>query len=208
MTIAYVSSAAAEASSVSMPTHASGDTLVMWAWNTTNSTAVTVPSGWMTVRTRTTGAKYSVLATKIAASASETSGTWTNATHVAVAVYNDGTNYLAIGDVTGQGSTSTTMQYAGEAMQARNGSAWYLGFGAGALNSTAVETPPSGMTHRVGVAGAANGEIAIHDSNGTAATWTSANVTVTSMVWHTIVCEIFDTGIAKKAGGGGYVIGA
>lgn len=85
--------------------------------------------------------------------------------------------------------------------------AWLIGFGAGALNSTTTETAPTGMTNRTSVAGASAGEVGLHDSNGVLTTWSNQNVAVSSEAWHAWVFEIYDTGIAKAAGGSGGVIG-
>jgi len=150
----------------------------------------------------------SVAAFKIAASSAETSGTWTNAELLACAVYTDSVNYLIPFASNGSAATSTSLgyqsliAYPSTSVSSIGVSAWVVGCGLSALNSTATETAPASMTNRVSQAGATDGEIAIHDTNADVASWSTTSVTITSSVWHALTLSLLDTGIAKASGGG------
>jgi hypothetical protein len=216
MTISYVGSAAAEATSVTLPAHQAGDLIVLFAWNGGSLTIPTVPSGWLIIRNwaRNPGAnRAGVIAYKMAASASETSGTWTNAAMVGVAIYRDDANILALGgDALGTDINSTGFTYQALPVNTnttaafgkmRSASGWLIGIGGANVNDQSLETPPSGMTNRLNLAGASTNEISIHDTNSNVSSWASTNVTLASTtVGSSCVLEIFDTGIPKSSGGG------
>lgn len=90
MAISYISTASAAANTVAMPSHVAGDMIVAFTFRDGNATAPTIPAGWQGLGQPTiTGANTCSIsiAYKIAASGSETTGTWTNATGISVGVY-------------------------------------------------------------------------------------------------------------------------
>ncbi|MCB1297343.1 MAG: hypothetical protein KDB67_22155, partial [Gordonia sp.] len=99
----FIGSAAASATSVTLPEHQAGDFLLIVALTTfasSGSVQPTLPAGWTQVRADTGGISSYGKATigyRIAASGAEASGTWTNANTV-IAVVCRG--------VTGIGATS------------------------------------------------------------------------------------------------------
>lgn len=195
-----------------MPTHQAGDLLIFFAANAGGTTVPTVPSGWFTIATHSASGRGAVLAWKTAASASETSGTWTNATSVACWAGRDDVNYLVPGSVSrSNGATTTTVAYAAAMMLGKTGAgeAWFVGFGICNSNSTDFDAAPSGMTNRVSLAGAGASEITAHDTNAVTASWSVTNRTNSSAVSYiTFVCEVYDSEIPISAGGGGgYVVG-
>lgn len=201
MTTSYVSSAAAESTTVAMPSHQAGDLILAIAWRGTSNTIPTLPAGWTKIVTNSTGSSASICAYKVAASGSETTGTWTNATMVAVGVWQDNTNYLLPGNTIVTRTTSTSITYG--AVQSRNSAnSWFAGLVAGSLNSTTTESPPTNMTNRVSLAGASVSEIAIHDTNAVSGDWPATNVTVSAEIAHAYVIELFDTGISKTSSSG------
>jgi len=216
MTISYVGSAAAEATSVTLPAHQAGDLIVFFAWNGGSSTVPTVPSGWSILfyGTRSSGANraYS-LGFKQAASSAETSGTWTNAALVGVAVYRHSTNVITIGgQEINQDNNSTSFAFPSiSAVTAlnrvfnklRGANTWIVGVGGINANNLAFETPPSGMTNRLNLAGASANEISIHDTDADVASYAGANVTLAATGIGIASCfEIYDTGVPKSSGGG------
>lgn len=205
MTTSYVGSAFAEATSVTLPTHQSGDLIIIMATRWASTTVPTVPSGWSVLFSRNTSNRTVIIACKIASSSSETSGTWTNAEMLACGVWRDDTNYLVPGAIASAAQTGgTTMAYplldAVNTIRQRS-SSWVAGFGGVALNSINGQDAPTGMTNRGSLAGASTGEVAIHDSNGNT-TWSSTvNVTLSSATSsQSTTIELWDTGIAKSAG--------
>jgi hypothetical protein len=72
------------------------------------------------------------------------------------------------------------------------------------VNNSDGELPPAGMTNRASLAGATNGEVALHDSNGNVDWNATVAITISpTSAWTTNVFEIWDTGIAKTSSGGG-----
>ena len=71
---------------VTVPSHASGDLMVIVAASLSGSTVPSLPSGWTSAHTAT-GDDGRRVGWKIATSTSDTSGTWTNAAYCTVAVW-------------------------------------------------------------------------------------------------------------------------
>lgn len=200
-TTSYVSSASAEAATLSMPSHQAGDLIIALAWRGASNTIPTLPSGWTKILTNNTGTNASICAYKIAASGSESFDTWTNASMVAVGIWRDSANYLFPGNSLVTRTTSTNITYG--AVQSRNSAhSWFAGLVAATLNSTTTETPPTNMTNRTSTAGASVGEIAVHDTNAVSGDWPSTNVSVSSEVAHAYVIELFDSQISKTSSSG------
>jgi hypothetical protein len=60
------------------------------------------------------------------------------------------------------------------------------------------------MTNRQALAGASNGEVAIHDTNAISNWSSDVSITIDAATsYATLTYEIWDTGVAKSAGGGG-----
>lgn len=216
MTISYIGSAAAETTSVTLPSHQAGDLLLMWAYRASGTTRPVAPAGWTYATMRANVVQAATVAYKVAASASEISGTWTNAEAVAVAVYRDSANYLSIGGVNAVSAAATTnVQFVAIITPAtqtttlntmRTASTWVVGCVGVVSNTSDVETPPSGMTNRVNLAGAGALEVSIHDTNGDVTNWPATSHTQSvSAAYQSAVVEIVNTGVAKSvaAGGGG-----
>lgn len=84
--IEFIAAQSAAANTLTMPDHETGDLFLGFAFNRTNTTIPTGVSGWKWGSEASTSCAY-LVACKVAASNSETFGTWTNATDVAVLVY-------------------------------------------------------------------------------------------------------------------------
>lgn len=224
MTVSFVGAASAEATSLTLPTHQAGDLIVMFAMRYGNAAAPTVPAGWnyryLSHRNGLTTIISLALSFKVAASNAETSGTWTNGTHLLSAVYRDDANYLVLGCPNVRTGTGTLLTYnpkTASAMNANlNGTAgammavatgYVLGLAAVHLNTAGIDTPPSGMTHRAMLTGATQGRLAIADTNAEVASFASATVTIAASAdWLTNVVEIIDTGLTKTAAAGGLLL--
>lgn len=215
MTISYISSAAAASSSISsMPTHAAGDLIVMGIFRD-NAVAVPTPAAdWRTIFSGGSASSFLEVVVKLAASASETSGTWTNATHMAVAVYRSD-KILSAGNATRTSSTSVgaggNVRYGAISAPSNITNKWHIGVIGHRSNDTDINTAPSGMTNRASAAGGSSGEIAFHDTNGNSS-WTS-NVdytltTGTASAYQCITLELCETiyDISGGMGGGGIMI--
>lgn len=217
MAISYVGAASAEATSLTLPTHQKHDLIIMCAMRASNALP-TLPTGWLVVGTRQANSIGNIVAYKIAQSASESSGTWTNATMLASAVYRDDAEFLGVGNHTSSGTAgTTTITYTGilarsagstATSRMRSDSGYVVGYGGCSLNNTSAETAPTGMTNRTAVAGASANEIAIHDTAAEVTDTANQTVTVASSTVWAMTFEIHRTGILFPAAGGVPLIGA
>jgi hypothetical protein len=182
---------------------------MMFAFRSTNNTIPTSPAGWFFCKFQNAAGTTagSMVAWKIAASGSETSGTWTDAEYLAAVVYRDDAAYLVVGGASRTTFASSTsviypgMPYVSDVPQ-RSATSWVSAFvGVKSATSNAHNLAPTGMTNVASQTGTGRA-VGIHDTNAVG-TWLS-NVTATanaSVTGHTYVVEILNTGIAKSSGG-------
>jgi hypothetical protein len=144
---------------------------------------------------------------KYAASASETFGTRTGTTHCfCVALRSSDGFYLDLGSAyaTGQVS-STTVNYPAilsNALGYRNHRVF--GVGCTTVNTSTIETAPSLMSNVGGITGATDGELVLHATSASVASWASTNTTVGSAIRsRSVVFGIAETDILISTGGGG-----
>jgi len=206
VTISRISSAAAATSSVTLGTHAAGDLLMAFSFNDGATTVPALPSGWINHGTVSGSLTAYRIGYKIAASSSETSGTWTSADGLIVVVYRGGTGCIVQpGFANGNSGTSTTLRYSAfAAANDREGAAdrWFAGFAAMRLDTNAIENPPTNMSFVVGQVGT-GWEMAWHDSNATLTSWPNTDVTVaTSAFWRTGVIQLYEQDHQQTGGGG------
>lgn len=169
--IEFVSQATATTTSIStMPTHKAGDLLLMFAYRNNNNTAPTLPAGWTNI-TNTGGNTNSMrIAFKIAANASEASGTWTNATELNLHVYR---NTSGVGASDSRIGLGTTLTYGGLTLQKTDGSSQVALFGGHRSTDTSISTPPTGTVLRSNTARAAG-----FDTDGGVTSWSQQTVEV------------------------------
>jgi hypothetical protein len=214
--MSFIGNTSAEANTVSPPSHVAGDTLVAIVARHGSATAPSIPAGWLVMQNRgvTTGTatRCLIVAVKIAATAAETFGTWTNATHVMCAVYRDA-NILVGGGSVGSGQNATTsVQYialVGQSALSANpnrfaaASSLLLAATYVTDNGSAITTPPTGMSHRATLTGATTGRLVLHDTNGAVGSWSLQTVAVATTDSVTVLAELADSGCAKSSGSGG-----
>lgn len=207
MAITRISSQiAADAATLSMPSHAANDLLVAIIYRHDSTTAPTAVAGWKLRNSTNANSNYLAIYTKIATSGAETFGTWTNATDVAVAVYRSGSGKYALssGSNSAGGSATTTINYA--AIGANNlGTKDSFILGAVGIRTTGsnADTAPSGMTQFANASGATAGELAVHDTAAEVASWSSTNFTASSSVtYRSLTLGIQETEFDIPASGG------
>ena len=214
MTISRVSSAAAEATSLTMPTHQAGDLIIMSLYRDDNVLIPDEVSGW-TVHQRNGGSNNVILlVSRIAQSSGEVSGTWTNGRLMSAVVYRSDTYVMGLGNafpLLGTAGSLDTISYT--AMNARSaGLTMWIGATLGHIsNDVDIDNPPDTpsalMTNVAGasLAGASTGRIAYHDTNTTSSGWDvtqSYNLTVgTSAAYRGLVFEIVETAQPLASGG-------
>lgn len=148
MAVSYISSASAAANSVTMPTHQAGDLIVAFAYRDGSTTAPALPAGWTNINNSGGNTNSARLAYRNADSASETSGTWTNATGLVVHVYR-GAN---VGASAVGGASSNSISYPALTLQKTDNTSWVARF-AGHRTATDLTTNiPGGYTARTGIA--------------------------------------------------------
>lgn len=210
MAISYVSGAAAAATSVAMPTHQAGDMIIVYAFRDGNTTAPTIAAGFTGLNPAGSNACSFTVGFKVAASGSETSGTWTNATSIAVAVYrNASTETWTTPVAYTKAGTGTSVDYsisgasffgARYTLPQANTEVWHVRAAGHTTATDLASTTPSGWTARV-----AGGDARIIDSNGPSSTspdsvgtntqtvnassgWTTVNIRLESWDGTGIVC--------------------
>ncbi len=126
MAIARVSGVGGASSNPSgagiFPAHSAGDFMFIYMANTASNTIPTKPAGtwidWPGTTTHASGARW---AYKFAASSSESSGVWTNATHCAVHVYS---GVGGPGAVATNNGSSTSVGFPALTLSDNSGSSW------------------------------------------------------------------------------------
>lgn len=199
MAISNISSASAAAASVAMPTHAAGDLLLFSAWRNGSTTPPSLPGGCTNIQTAFQ-TLYSIrVGYKIAASSSETSGTWTNATHICVSVYRGQHATTPIGGSnTGTGTSSSTVNYPSVTMTVGDGTSWVMGSAGISSADVDINTAPAGFTNRTNTSNLT----ALHDTNAGVASWAGVNDTGFSFITY---CAVGVEIEAAAAGGGATV---
>jgi hypothetical protein len=206
MAISRVSSASAQATTITIPSHQAGDLIVV-ATARNNDAAVTAPTGWVRLSSAGgSGISYSI-GYKFAQSNSETSGVWTNASILHCSVYRGSVGVVVPGTATiNIANVSATIAYAALS-QNRIGfsDVWYLGF-ITQLNSTqAIETAPTGMQNINFQSISGVVKSAIHDTNSTNLNWPLTNVILAGSVNHRgAVIQLFEVAYPALGGGGSY----
>ena len=204
MAISRVGSASAQATTITIPTHQSGDLILIVA-NRNNSTAATIPSGWVAYSVSGTNVS-SAIGWKLAESSSEVSGTWTNASVLHCAVYR-ASGILAISTaIAATVANSSTIIYPGLGnYRAGVLDNWYVAT-AIQLNSTnSLETAPSGMANINVESSSGVWKSVLHDTNASQlSNWASTNATLTtSATYASRVLQLIEFDGPAFGGGGG-----
>ena len=189
MAITRVGVATAAATTVAIPTHVAGDIIVVCATHFGAITIPTMPSGFNQIGPSKTGTLCGqILAYKWATGTGDTSGTWTNATIIACAVWR-----ASSGNVMGIGASAFTAQAtlsvnfpALTLADGFSGNTWVGGFIAVAGTAQVCTVAPTGMTNESSLV--STNSVAGFDTNGGVTTWPSTNATDTGTASHSISC--------------------
>jgi hypothetical protein len=182
MALSFIVAGSAQASSVAIAAHASGDLILLFGYRSGSTTPPTLPAGYTSIISGGANTNSEVLGFRIADGTETTTGTVTNATSVAYAIYR---GWTAIGASNQNTGASATITYAALTFQVANGTSWAVGF-AGHRTATNVGQAPAGMTLR---SSATN--IAVSDTAAGVTGWSAASVTVNaSSGWRSVVVEV------------------
>jgi len=186
--ITYIG-AAAGTTSATLPAHQAGDLILAFVFRSGSTVVTTQPAGWTNIQSVGGNVTHGRLAFKIAASDSETSGTWTNATRVIFQVYRNAEpqNITLAGLRSTATGSSTTVSY--NAVNAWKDLAWTVAFmGHRSTNNSA--GTPTGLTARSSTNSSAR--MLGADSTNTSDVWstTTVNIGGTSSGWRTFVLRL------------------
>jgi hypothetical protein len=185
MAISRISSAAAQTSSATITTPTAGDVILVFAHRDGSTTAPTLPAGYTTIITGNSNTNSERVGFKYSDGTETTSGTWTNATSVAVGVYRGCDPQVPYGAVLDNGGASTTPATSTLTMQAADGTSWVVAF---AAHRTATNLNQS-LANLTLVTSAT--DIGISDSNAGVSSYTGGSITVNANSgWRTATLEL------------------
>lgn len=162
MPISAISNATAATTTVAMPTEATGDYILASVWRTGSTTAPTIPSGWTLIKSTTSTTCWGGIYFKVAASSSETTGTWTSATSVEINVYR---GVSGIGTSTSGVGSSTSITYPAVTLTKTDSTSWVFRAAMGKTMTNMLTNVPTGYTARGGIATPTGDAICGCDSN-------------------------------------------
>lgn len=211
MAISRVGSGSAQATStIAIPTHQVGDLIIISA-NRNNTTPATIPSGWITQISSGGSGVSNVTGWKLAETTTETSGTWTNASALHVAVYRASDGILVVSSPVATSTAAlATITYGtvtnGLAYRAGVLDNWYFASAFQLNSANSLETAPTGMANINVESSAGVWKSAIHDTNASQlSNWTQQTVALTtSAQFLTRVIQIFEFDGPDFGGGGGF----
>lgn len=197
MTISFVGSATG-VSSATLPAHNVGDMIVAFCFNNAAAVAPTSPgvgSGWLDGFFASGTACYGKAFFKTS-DGSLSTGTFGNTTDIVFGIWRSSTGFISFGGNNATAGTTNTVTFINVPTWKSDNTSW-AGAAIGHVNTTTnIDVAPAGMTNRTSASSAA-GKIALHDTNGTVASWASTNETITGTAsgWVSIVFELRDTPI-------------
>lgn len=173
--VVFVGASGAMANNVALPSHQAGDLIVVSAFRVNGGTTLpTTPGGWTDITSRARGVATAVtikVAYKFAASGSEVSGTWTNATGIQVAVYR---NVASVGlNPTNNSGGTSLMTWPAMTVNNPNGRSWVVAVGIHVSAGITI-TPPSCS---VRFSNTTTDSFSISDTNGVVSEWASRDYT-------------------------------
>ncbi len=190
VSISFVDSCNGTTSCAVVPSHQTGDLFIVIAGRDGSQTAPSLPATWTSVTTASINGTSSndssvLIACKVATGSSETITGFTNSGSLVASIYR-GSKAIAGGtcatDVLGTPSnftstvntTTTTVTY--NSITTANSASWVVGLGYAPAATAGIGTAPALMSNR----GASGSTAAANDTNAGVASWTTANVTVTT----------------------------
>lgn len=191
MAVSRIAADSADGTSVTVPVHQVGDLLLFWGFRDGSNSTPTVPADLTTLETVTSNSAGSALAYKIADTTTETSGTWTNATEVAVVIYRGVHQTTPVGDSAVATGSGTTLTFPALIMAVGDGTSWVAGLCFHRSINTTLSTAPTGMTNFLNEQNGGD-EVAGHDTNAGVASWSeqTASVGGTSSGWAAYTVEV------------------
>lgn len=210
MSISRISSATNNGTTITIGTHAANDSIIIFAYNDGAVTAPTLPSGWSGVHMYQGGNSATRIGWKLAATASETSGTWTNADTLIAVVYRGSSSSicvpksLSVFNALG-GLTQTFLAQIAGTFDSNAIDLWLLAHIHNRSSSNSIDTNvPTGLTNVTSTTNGSSWQTAVHDSNATRTTaWGNTNITVANDVpYRTVMLALLEIPYPASGGSG------
>lgn len=184
MAISYIGSATGS-TSATLPAHQAGDLIIVFAYRAGSTSTPSVPTSPAytsivsnTANSVVNAAQAAVVGYLIAASSSETSGTWSGASRIDCHVYRGTHPTAPIGRSTSVdvvGYSDSIVRYSGFTLSETSGSSWVAAFaGSVGTSTTGVVTAPTGMVNRS--SNTTFNYLGGHDTNGGVSSWSLQTV--------------------------------
>lgn len=190
----FVSAATAEADTVAMPTHATGDVIVAFAVRQSNLSpgpSIATGANWTSLDAGNNGVDTFRVAYKIAASASEATGTWADADGIAVIVLRGASDDPMGANADEGGNSSIALFDAIASPEVSDGSSIFAQFAYSTGSHSAFDTPPSGTSMTFRSRASATLTIAVHSADDGAAAYPGGSTALgTTRRYITWVTEI------------------
>lgn len=207
MAISLIDSDETTGDSITIPAHQINDTLLFFVYRDNSTGAPTIPSDCQVVHASAMGSfGYLIAAYKIATTTSETSGTWTNASHISVMVFRGAADTLVLPEAFASNSgTSTTVTWGAQltgTLRTNQSDRAVVGTVAQRNTANNLATAPGAMVNILTGGDGANYQIATHWDDARATAWTSSSITVTnSALYRTQVLGLFEQAYTSTGGG-------
>jgi hypothetical protein len=211
--ISRISSATNNGTTVTIGTHAANDLIVILAYRDNNNSGPTLPSGWYGIFSGGGNSTGMTVGWKRATTASETSGTWANATSLHAIVYRPGADKIIVPKYySNAGASSVSVQVAAQpfgTFESNSDDLWLIAFIAQRNSSNSLETATwTGLTNVTSSTDGSVWQAVVNDTNATRTTaWGSQTATVTnSASWQTRLIGLQEVPTQSASGGGGGLI--
>jgi hypothetical protein len=206
VTIALQGNGSANSDSISIPSHAAGDLIVIHSMNHASSTVPTKPSGWVTSYSAGVAGGAVLVAHKHAQSNAETSGTWANADHLFVTVWRGGTNTIVVPEfVSTNSATTVTVNYGAQVAGSVKTDAANAALLAYVLNSNTANTllPPGATTDLQSATDSSTWQAKQYYQLNRTAVWASTNVSqANSAFYRSLMLTLIESYIYGISSGG------
>jgi hypothetical protein len=196
MPATLVSSAEISGASGTLPTHAVGDTIIIFAYRDGSTTAPSLPANYQNIDATGANTNAHRIGWRTAQSTADSSGTWTNASRLVVQVWRPTVGYrIRIGNGAAGGAASTTLSYTGFTLtDASSGRSRIAAFAGHRSTNCDLNVAVTNLTNDTNGVDATCETAGKYDTAGGRTTWTTQTQAVggTSSGWRTYVLELIE----------------